>query len=65
MYRVKIEVRSDVLGWVMDSFYLNVGDCLTKHEAMRKAELQAHREKCLSYGFPVHFVAVKAQPICN
>lgn len=63
MYRVKVEVRADMLGWVRDTLYLNIDDCLTRHESMRKAEVQAHKEKCLSYGCPVHFVAVKAQPM--
>ncbi|OME54018.1 hypothetical protein BSK59_15670 [Paenibacillus odorifer] len=61
MYTVKVEVRADVLGNVVGKLTYKEINANSKDEAKRIAEQQAHKENCLSYGVPVHFVAVSTK----
>lgn len=59
MYRVRVEVRSDILGEIKDRFNVEVHQYTTKKEAILIAEGIAHKENCQRYGIPVHFKGIK------
>lgn len=61
-YNVRIEVRTDLTGEIVDMFNVQT-EYIGQSPAMRLAEAKAYRERNERYGIPVNFTAVKCKTI--
>jgi hypothetical protein len=60
MYKVNLQVRSDILGEILGNVTVLV-DEPTKEKAEITGKMQAHEKYCHSYKVPVHFLVKKVK----